>query len=100
MMKFYFTIKVKIWICGKKNLLLVWLIATFCVKVGQFVQNLEVTWLTHFLKHPTPIPLAKIVAQPIQFLVYDTFPSSLIDSNVSLRCRQWKNEELGMLPSS
>jgi hypothetical protein len=70
MMKFYFTIGVEIWICGKVFLLLVWSIAAFCVKVGQFVQNLEVTWLTHFLKHPTLIPFAKIVAQPTQLFMH------------------------------
>jgi len=40
------------------------------VKVGQLVQNLEVTWLAHFFKHLVLIPLAKIVAQPTQLLVH------------------------------
>lgn len=50
-------------------LLLMWLIATFCMKVGRFVGNLVATWLAHFFKHFTSISFTKNVAQPPQLLM-------------------------------
>ncbi len=46
-----------------------------CVKVGKFVQNLVATWLAHSFKHPTPIPLTKINAQPTQLPMHKSLES-------------------------
>jgi hypothetical protein len=54
---------------------LVWSIATFCVKVSQFVQNLATTSLAHSFKHLTPIPFTKINAQPTQLPMHKSLES-------------------------
>jgi hypothetical protein len=48
-------------------LLLVWSIATCCIKVAQLVQSLVVTWFTHSKNQASPIPQVEVVAKPNQF---------------------------------
>ncbi len=68
MMKFFFVKVCKdLW---QSFLLLMWSIATFCMKVGRFVLNLVATWLAHSFKHPTSISFTKNVTQPPQLLVF------------------------------
>jgi hypothetical protein len=50
-------------------LLLVWSIATCCIKVAQLVQSLAATWFTHSINHASPIPQIKEVAKPTQVLL-------------------------------
>jgi hypothetical protein len=54
---------------GENFLLIMWSIATFCMKVGWFVQNLTTMWLAHSFKHLTLISFTKNVTQPPQLLV-------------------------------
>ncbi len=47
-------------------LLLVWSIATCCIKVGQLVQSLAAPWFTQSINHASPIPQVEVVAKPTQ----------------------------------